>query len=200
MQTTGGIVIGAPTADSLLLHGRKGFFECTVDAARQAGIAHEMLDADEVTRRFPAFLLNGDERAYYEPEAGLLRPEACVAAQLQAALRHAAVLRHDDPVRSLRSTPGGAEVKTDTATLCAGQAVLAVGPYLPAMLGGGPWLQRLAVQRQVLHWFATTQPALYSPGLLPVFIRLHGGVGGSSMVSRWPTSTPATRSPPSRCC
>lgn len=177
MQTTGGIIISAPAADSLRFHGRNGFFERTVDAARRAGIEHEMLDADEIERRFPAFLLAGDERAYYEPEAGLLRPEACVAAQLQLALRHGAVLRYDDPVRALRSGPGGVQVQTDTTTIDAGQAVLAAGAYLPGLLGGAQWPRRLAVQRQVLHWFATDRPDLYRSGVLPVFIRLHGGEG-----------------------
>ncbi len=36
---------------------------------------------------------------------------------------------------------------------------------------------RLAVQRQVLHWFATDRPELYDPARCPVFIWMHGDEG-----------------------
>ena len=71
-------------------HGRPGFFERTVDAAERFGIAHERLDADDIARRWPALRPRGDERGYFEPEAGILRPEACVQAQLDAAARDGA--------------------------------------------------------------------------------------------------------------
>ena len=59
-----------------------GFFQNTVDAARRHGIAHEMLDAAQIRSRFPAFHIRDDAFGYFEPEAGLVRPEACIAAEL----------------------------------------------------------------------------------------------------------------------
>ena len=37
--------------------------------------------------RFPQFRLQGHERAYFEPGAGFVRPEACIEAQLDEATR-----------------------------------------------------------------------------------------------------------------
>jgi sarcosine oxidase len=177
LLTTGGLVIGTPAADALVFHGRDGFFERTVDAAQRFGIAHELLDAAEIERRFPAFVLAGDERGYYEPQAGLLRPEACVAAQLAAAARHGAQLRLDERVERVTATASGVRIETARGIVDAKHAVFAAGAWTPALLGGGVWERRLAVQRQVLQWFAADEPALYRPGVMPVFIRLHGGAG-----------------------
>src|SRR5204863_7308305 len=41
------------------------FFAKTVAAARRFGIAHEVLDAAAIRRRFPAFRVRDDESGYY---------------------------------------------------------------------------------------------------------------------------------------
>jgi sarcosine oxidase len=176
MQTTGGLVIGAPAADGASFHGRPGFFERTVAAAERFGIAHERLDADAIARRWPALQPRADERGYFEPEAGLLRPEACVQAQLEAAVRDGAQLRLGETVQRLEHPGGRPRVVTDRGTLAAAHVVLAAGPWLPALLAPAD-AAPFAVRRQVLHWFRTDAPALYAPDRLPVFIWMHGARG-----------------------
>src|SRR5690349_7234064 len=68
------------------------FFENTIEAARRFGIAHDILDAAAIRRRFPRFAVRDNEVGYYEPGAGYLRPEACIAAQLRLAEDHGAEL------------------------------------------------------------------------------------------------------------
>jgi sarcosine oxidase len=179
MQRTGGLVIASTASDRLPYHGRSGFFEQTVGAAERFGIAHERLSAEEIRHRFPAFLARGDERGYYEPEAGFLRPERCVAAQLRAAAAHGAALRHGVVVERIDDDGGGRGVRVvldDGETIDAARAVLATGAWLPAMLPPAQ-RSRFMVQRQVLHWFATDRPALWEPGRCPVFIWMHGDRG-----------------------
>jgi sarcosine oxidase len=178
MLTTGGLVIATPQSDGAAFHGRPGFFERTVDAAERFGIAHERLDAAAIARRWPAFLPRGDERGYFEPEAGILRPEACVQAQLDAAVRDGAVLRLDEIVQRIDPAAGGLAVVTDRGTISAAHVVLAAGPWLPAFLPPAE-AARFAVQRQVLHWFRTDAPELFAPGRLPVFIWMHDAGGAA---------------------
>ena len=59
---------------------------------------HEVLTPDEVSRRFPAFRLPEDEVAVLDPRAGYVAPEDCVAAHLDVARSHGAVLRFDEPL------------------------------------------------------------------------------------------------------
>ena len=80
-QPTGGLVMGRPDAARSHLH-KPDFVRRTIDAARRHRIAHELLDAAAIHARFPQFTVEDDVLGYYEPEAGVLRPEACIAAQL----------------------------------------------------------------------------------------------------------------------
>src|SRR5579884_57547 len=64
---TGGLVIGGPNSD---------FLKQTQDIAAAYGIAHENLDGPELRLRFPMFAPDPGARAYFEPEAGYVRPES----------------------------------------------------------------------------------------------------------------------------
>ena len=177
--TTGGLVIASAAASLRPYHGQAGFFEQTVAAAERFGIVHERLDAAEIRHRFPAFMPADDERGYWERDAGILVPERCIAAQLQAAASRGAELRYGTAVQGIENAPGGtggAIVVTDVGTIAAAHVVVATGAWLPAMLPA-PQRTRFAVQRQVLLWFATDRPELFEPGRCPVFIWMHGEAG-----------------------
>ncbi len=180
MLTTGGLVIASQASARRPYHGQAGFFEQTVSAAERYGIVHERLDAAGIRERFPAFMPADGERGYWERDAGILFPERCVAAQLQVASARGAELRYGVSVLRIADAPGGqgATVVTDAGTLAAAHVVIAAGAWLPALLPARPGA-RFAVQRQVLHWFATDAPELYAPGRCPVFIWMHGNEGAS---------------------
>src|SRR5438067_9040702 len=89
LTQTGGIVIGAPESD---------FLQRTREIAARHGIAHQTLDGAELRTRFPMFAAGELACAYYEPEAGYVRPEAAVAAQLGLATRAGAHLRLGEPL------------------------------------------------------------------------------------------------------
>ena len=177
MQRTGGLVIGARDGRARH-HGQNNFVQRTLNAARRFGIAHEMLGRDEVLRRFPQFLLRDEEEAYFEPESGLLRPEDCVSAMLQAARNAGALLRFDEPVRSIDSSAGGVSVTTRCGRVHGAKAVLCAGAWTPALLAatsaGAALAPKMKVMRQLMCWFATDEPALYSPECCPIYIWLHG--------------------------
>ena len=176
MRTTGLLLLAAPGADAAPFHGRAGFFERTVEAARRFGIAHESLDASEVARRWPAFAPQPDERGYHEHDAGVLHPEACVRAQLDVARRHGARLRFGERVLRIEAAGSSVAIGTDRDTLAAAHVVLAAGAWLPGLLptqaSGG-----YAVQRQTLHWFRSERPAWHAPASMPPFVWMHGRGG-----------------------
>jgi sarcosine oxidase len=147
-----------------------GFFANTVDAALRFGIAHEMLDAAAIRERFPAFNVRDDERGYFEPGAGFLRPEACVHANLQMAQRCGATLRTNEAARSFRASGSGVSVTTERATYHAGTVVVAAGPWLPALVDAGV-ARHFSIHRQALFWFDVDGPiAPFTRGRFPAFI------------------------------
>lgn len=146
------------------------FFENTLEAALRFGIAHERLDAPAIRKRFPPFAVRDNEVGYYEPGAGYLRPEACIAAQLRLAEDHGATLLRGERVIALEGGPGCVTVVTERGRHEAGQAIVAAGPWVQEFLP--PALApHFTVTRQALFWFDVDPPVarFTAPGF-PVWI------------------------------
>jgi sarcosine oxidase len=167
LTVTGGLILSSPTKTAFT-HVEE-FFENTVAAARKHGIAHELLDAGEIRRRFPQFAVRDDEVGYFEKEAGFLRPEECVRAQLKLAARYGAEIRTDEKLIALGTVAGETIVTTDKGSYAADRVILAAGPWLPELIKGQ--VARLfKVNRQVLYWFDARNIAPFLPGRFPIFI------------------------------
>jgi sarcosine oxidase len=166
----GGLVIAA--GDGAPSHGKPAFLGATIAIARAHGIAHEILDATEIRRRWPQFRVRDQERAYFEPEAGILFPERAVATQLRLARQHGAIIRANEQVLSVTPSAGGVSIATNKGRIEAAQAILTAGPWLPSLAPGVAPFTR--VQRQTQLWFAPEQPGLYRPDTCPIFIWQHG--------------------------
>jgi len=171
----GGIVLAAPRSAHPV---KAAFMDQTIAVAERHGIPHELLPATEVRARFPQFILDGDERAYFEPGAGFVYPERCIAAQLRLAERSGATLRTNEIVTAITPSGSGVRVETDKDVYEAGRAILSAGAWSPG-LAGAP-LGHMALHRQVLNWYEAENPADYAPGRFPVFIWLRGSDGEQS--------------------
>ena len=138
----GGVILSRPGSP---------FFEQTRALARRFGIEHEHLDNGELRRRLPMFAADEETEAYYEPGAGIVWPEAAVAAHLELARRAGARLCRGERVIEWSASPAGVAVTTDAGTYTADRLVLCAGAWLPQLV---PETRELvAVYRQLLHWF-----------------------------------------------
>jgi sarcosine oxidase len=159
LHVTGIIEIGAP--DGALVTG-------TLRSARTHGLAHEVLDATTVMRRFPAFRLPPDFVGVLQPDAGILAPESAIQAQIALGLATGAEVRTNERVCAIEPASAGVRVVTDRAAIEARQAVVAAGPWLPQLLHKFP--VRLRVTRQAVGWFASADPALFARDCCPIFM------------------------------
>jgi sarcosine oxidase len=165
----GGLIIEA-AGGGAAGHHRHDFLSETIACAEHYGVAHERLDAAEVTARFPQFKLQGDESAYYEPGAGFVRPERCVDAQLTLAERRGAQIRRNERVLAVESNDGVVRVRTDHGEYEAPRVVLAVGPWIQDFVDQRE-LVIFRIYRQVLLWFQLRPgTADHTPGAMPVYI------------------------------
>ena len=140
----------------------------TVRAADLHGLSYERLDAEGVTRRFPAFRLPPDWTAVFEPSGGFLRPERAVIQFAQQAQRRGATLWTDTAVRAIVPGPGAIRVETSRGPVEADRVVVATGAWIGTF---APELApHLTITRQVLGWFAPKNPALVAPERFPVFV------------------------------
>jgi sarcosine oxidase len=170
LLTQNGLLVISGPGERAAAHGKEDFLTSTTDIARANDVAHERLDDAAIRARFPAFAVADGDEAYFEPEAGYLFPERCVAVQIEAARRLGAAIRTGETVTSFASEAGGVRVVTDKGEYLAGHLVVAAGPWLPQL---APQIAPLfTVRRQVLVWFrvaADANTTHFLPERFPVF-------------------------------
>lgn len=151
-------------------HAPTGFVETTLEAARLHAIPHQVLSADEVRKRFPAYGSFEGASAYYEPGAGMGYPERVVAAQIARARDQGAHIHLNTPVDAVRSDGSGVEIRAGAQSFRAARAILSAGAWTPGFLPAAQ-SKHLTVTRQSLHWFeAPADTSAFEPARMPVFI------------------------------
>jgi sarcosine oxidase len=131
---------------------------------REHGIDTELLDAGEAARRWPALRFDGP--VVYDPRAGVLDPEATMAATTRLAAASGAQVAYDTPVRGLEPDEDGARVRTDAGTWHARTVVVAAGGWIAPLLAGLVPLPALTVTQQQVFFFAPRGPADTWPTLV----------------------------------
>ncbi|MDQ2838618.1 MAG: N-methyl-L-tryptophan oxidase [Actinomycetota bacterium] len=155
----GALMIGRP--DSPVVAG-------TLESARRWNLPHELLDPAAMRARFGQFQLPEDQLAVFEADAGFVRPEAAVLANLELAADAGAELWFDTVVESVELGPGGVHLSADGEALQAPRVVIATGAWADRLAN----LDRfpLSVQRQTVHWFTPSVLADFAPERFPVYI------------------------------
>jgi sarcosine oxidase len=120
----------------------------------------------------------GDELGYYEVNAGFLRPERCIQAQLALAERFGAAIQTGEQALEYRpdATDSRITLKTTYNSYTAEKLVITAGPWIGSLLEAA-YARYFTVYRQVLYWFGlrgAIEPFL--PDRFPIFIweRPHG--------------------------
>jgi sarcosine oxidase len=166
LTITGGLMLSSQ-ARTGIMHVAE-FFANTLSAAEKHGIHHDVLDAADIRRRFPQFCVQDDEVGYYEYDAGFLRPEACISAQLALAKKYGAQTVFNESVSGFDGRDPVC-VTTGSSTYCADKLIITAGPWLPQLLPAEK--DFLKVFRQTLYWFKVKDNlADYQTGKFPIFI------------------------------
>jgi sarcosine oxidase len=142
-------------------------FEGALRSSQLHDLAHEVMDGDELHRRFPGYRLPSQIRCLYQPDGGFLLPERCDIAHVEQALANGAGVRCREPVLEWGAASGRVWVRTARGRYEAGRLVICAGPWASKLV---PELDGLAVpERQVLAWLQPTRPEYFRPGVFPVF-------------------------------
>jgi sarcosine oxidase len=173
LEACGGLLIG-PTERTSSHHGKPDFLRVTTEVARRFGIAHEVLDRSEITHRFPQFTaLAPDDMGYFEPGAGFLHPEACIATQLMEAQRCGARTLLNTQVGTIEQRGEIVRLETTQGPVEATSVIVTAGAWTAPLLGQ-PFTHLLRVTRQVLHWFEPDDPTPFEATRFPIYLRMYG--------------------------
>lgn len=168
LTITGGLIISSEAKISI--NPVANFFENTVAAAKKYNIKHEILDAAQIRQRFPQFKVKDDEVGYYEYNAGFLRPEECIKAQLSLAQKYGAEIHTNETLKIFTEENGVAKIKTNKGEYEANQVIVSVGAWLPTFLEE-EYAKLFTIIRQVLFWFdIQTSIQKFESKNFPIFI------------------------------
>jgi sarcosine oxidase len=165
LTLTGALMIGDPTANAVT---------GALAATARHGLDARLLNADELTRRYPGHVFGARDVAVLDRQAGFVRPEAAIDAMIERLVALGGEMRPDTLVSDVQSGPDGVEVVTAGAREKFDAVVIAAGPWMPSL---APWLP-LTVERQVLAWLEIEKGASWlGPQDFPVFIRQTDDLG-----------------------
>ncbi len=156
----GALNIGPPTHPAIV---------ATMATIAQYGLEHEVLDTDDLSRRFPQHARRPGDIAVLDPWGGGLRPEASVLSALEVAERNGATLCTSTPVLSIAHDADRVIVEAEGLTIRAHRVVVTVGSWTAELM---PALDDLlSVQQLGLTWYMPTDIQNFLPDAFPVFMR-----------------------------
>jgi sarcosine oxidase len=102
----------------------------TLAASRLHGLPHDVMDAAETMRRFPAFKIPDDYVGVFQPDGGFIAAEPAIAAMLAQALAAGATIQTGVAVHSVTPQGGGVRIETSGGMIDARAVIVAAGPWL----------------------------------------------------------------------
>lgn len=137
------------------------------------GIPLESVSAGELETRWPGFAKEDSMDVLFEPDAGYLRVEDCIAAYLREAVRIGAGHRHGETILGWEESGSGVEVRTDRGSYRADRLIVTAGCWSSQLLTGlGVPLKLL---RKHLHWFEVDESLYGEASGFPCFAHERDG-------------------------
>ncbi|PSK89428.1 sarcosine oxidase [Murinocardiopsis flavida] len=169
VTTTGGLVIEDADHRAAGDTGTRNI-EGYVRLFTEFGVDHELLDPAEVMRRWPQFRLTGGERTLYQRDSGIVDARRANAVHAALARGLGARIVEDTPVRAVRPTPAGVEVRTDDETYLADRVVIAGDAWTNRLLADCGVQLPLTVTQEQVTYYATADLRAFAPENFPVFM------------------------------
>jgi monomeric sarcosine oxidase len=137
-------------------------------SSAEHGIVVEQILASDVERRWPGLRTDKDLTTVFEPSAGYLLVEDCVAAHLDAARSAGAEVLTETEVHSWTADDSEVRVQTNRGEFAAQRLVIAAGAWAGGLLAGLG--AELVVRRKSLLWYATDSADYDVSAGFPVFL------------------------------
>jgi sarcosine oxidase len=159
LDVTGGLMIGSPDGEMV-----KGALE----SAQRWDLPYRVLSSRDLAAEHPVFDPSEKLVAVHEPDAGVLAPELAVLTQIREAIRRGAHLYFGETVEGWEEAGDGVVVRTSTGRFEADRLVLTAGAWTQRILGD--FQIPLAVERQVMAWFAPADIGPFTAPRCPVYL------------------------------
>ena len=166
---SGGLIVEATGERDAMQTGTRNI-DGYVSAFEEHGFDYELLDADELVSRWPQFRLQGDERAVYQKDTGLVDARRANASHVALARAHGAEVLEETPVRAVRPSGDGVEVVTDGGSFFADRVVVASDMWTNEVLAETGWQVPLTITQEQVTYYATPNLREFAMDRFPVFM------------------------------
>ncbi len=133
-------------------------------------IAYDVLDAGEVSMRWPAFVLPDGTTAIHQARTGIVPAAKGTAAMARRAYDLGAMLHYDTRVEAIVPGADGVDVVTADGVVSAGRVVVSADAWTADLLAPLGVQLPLTVTEEQVTYFTPARPAEFSPGAFPVWI------------------------------
>jgi sarcosine oxidase len=141
-----------------------------IESLDACGVGYELLDADEVVRRWPQWRLDGGVTGLYQEDGGIVAARRCNAAHLRRARAHGAEVRDNTLVSDLRTVDGAVELTAGGERLSCRRLLLTPDAWTNELLEGlGAHVPLTVTQEQVVYWSPDDLGA-FAPERFPIWI------------------------------
>lgn len=161
LTITGGLIVASK---------ENQFLQKTILSAEKYRIDHRVLTPNQVKKEYPQFKIQLDELGYVEKEAGFLRPEKCLEAQLSLGKNLGANILVNEKVLDVLPEKNEILVKTEKGEYRAEKVIVSTGSWVNEFLPP-KYRKFLKVYRQVLYWFDVRKSIQsFLPENFPIFL------------------------------
>jgi sarcosine oxidase len=140
------------------------------DSLTAEGVPFEILGADEIMRRWPAWELGDDVVGMYQAQGGIADPYRGNVAHRRLAIDQGATLRAESPVEAIRQVAGAYEVDAGGRTYTTGRVLLTADAWANDLLAHFDRRLPLTVTKEQVTYFAAPDPTPFAPDRFPVWI------------------------------
>lgn len=162
VMQTGGLDLG-PRGSAIPL-------ESYMRSLSQCNVPFEHLDADEIMRRWPPFVLEDDIHGIFQAQGGIAMAARANAAHQRMARAHGATTHQQSEVTQVRSTGGEVEVSCGEVRYRCQKLILTAGPWSNRALAHFEVRLPLEVTQEQVTYFSPSDLRPFEPGRFPVWI------------------------------
>ena len=143
------------------------FIDEEIVSAQTFSLPLEVLQAEEIRKRWPGIIIPDNYVGCFEPASGVLFSEECIRAYRKLALQHGATLLDHTRVQQVDMDQQGVFVHTDKGVFSADKLIISSGAWSGKIMSEldlplQPW-------RKVFAWFESDS-SLFQSDVFPAFI------------------------------
>lgn len=156
----GGLMIGPP--GGALISG-------ALRSVHEHRLPHRVLQQAEMAKHYPQHTLTEGDVAILDELAGVLLPDASIAAAVALAKDRGAVVHCGAAVDRIEADSTNVEIAVGSDRFRVRHAIVCAGPWVTDLVSV-PGCE-FAIERQVMTWFRGSSPDRFAPSRFPVFVR-----------------------------